>query len=162
PTTHQRYEQLARLHLTPHIGMIKLQKLAPLHVLGLMGSLENAGESAWTLKMAAAVLHNALESAAGLNLVAFNVAAKVARAKPAEREMHFLDGGQAALFLESARSRRLHALFSVALGTGLRQGEILGLAWPDVDFERGTLSVRRTLAVVKGQAILKEPKSKAS
>lgn len=53
-------------------------------------------------------------------------------------------------------------LFITAVGTGLRQGELLGLTWADIDFDKGTLPVKRTLAEIKGQFIVKEPKSKRS
>lgn len=56
----------------------------------------------------------------------------------------------------------LYALFAVALGTGMRQGELLGLRWDDIDFEKGTVAVQRSLAQLRGQFVLKEPKSKRS
>ena len=70
--------------------------------------------------------------------------------------------GQTKLFLAAARERRLFALFALALGSGMRQGEILGLQWTDIDFDRSTVTVRRSLAQIKGQFLLKEPKSKQS
>jgi integrase len=162
PTTYERYEQLVRLHITPHIGGIKLSRLGPIHVQHLMGQLERAGESLWTRKMAGTLLHNALRQAVRLKLVAHNPAADVPRAKPGEREMSILTEEQAKAFLAAAKGKRLHALFVLALGSGMRQGELLGLQWSDVDFERGTVAVRRSLAQVKGKFILKEPKSKQS
>ncbi|HLI27937.1 MAG TPA: site-specific integrase, partial [Chloroflexota bacterium] len=54
---------------------------------------------------------------------------------------------------------RLEALYAVALGLGLRQGELLGLQWADVDLARGRLAVRRQLQRVGGQLVLTEPKS---
>jgi integrase len=62
----------------------------------------------------------------------------------------------------SAEGRRLHALFALALGSGMRQGELLGLQWPDIDFDKGTVTVRRSLAQVISEFILKEPKSRSS
>jgi integrase len=50
----------------------------------------------------------------------------------------------------------------MAIGGGLRQGELLGLQWPDINFEQGTVAVLRTLGTVKNQFIVKEPKSKRS
>jgi integrase len=58
--------------------------------------------------------------------------------------------------------RRLEALYVVAVTTGLRQGELLGLKWDDVDMEAGTLQVRRTLTTAKGGPVLSPPKTKGS
>ena len=68
---------------------------------------------------------------------------------------------QVKLFLTNAQGQQFYPLFVTAIGTGMRQGELLGLQWGDIDFERGTLEVKRSLAWVKKEAILKEPKSKA-
>ena len=64
--------------------------------------------------------------------------------------------------LETACGDRLEALFVLAIHTGLRQGELLGLKWEDVDLEDGTLRVRRTLATAKGGPRLMAPKTKSS
>jgi integrase len=162
PTTHQRYEQLVRLHVKPHIGQLRLEKVQPLHIHGLMAALHRAGESLWTQKMSATLLHNAFRQAVRMKLMNLNPCADVPRAKPGEKEMVFLTEDQARRFLGTAAGIRLEALFALALGSGMRQGELLGLRWDDIDLDRGTLTVRRTLVQVKGEFILKEPKSKAS
>ncbi|MGO9207206.1 MAG: site-specific integrase, partial [Candidatus Limnocylindrales bacterium] len=69
---------------------------------------------------------------------------------------------QAQVFLRAIRADRLEALYLVALGVGLRQGEILGLSWSDLDLEAGTLTVRHALQRVGGHLILVEPKSATS
>jgi integrase len=66
------------------------------------------------------------------------------------------------VFLETACGDRLEALFVLAIHTGLRQGELLGLKWEDVDLESGTLRVRRTLATTKSGPMLTAPKTKGS
>src|SRR5262249_52868911 len=84
------------------------------------------------------------------------------KARPEEREMRYLTDAQVKQFLAAARQNRLYALFALAVGSGMRQGELLGLAWTDVDFDRATVTVQRSLAQIKGEVILKEPKSKRS
>ena len=64
--------------------------------------------------------------------------------------------------LSAARGDRLEALYVLAIHTGLRQGELLGLKWEDVDLEGGTLQVRRTLTTAKGGPVLSTPKTKGS
>jgi integrase len=73
-----------------------------------------------------------------------------------------LSPDEARCFLEAIRGDRLEALYLVALGAGLRQGEILGLAWADVDLEHATLTVRNALQRVDGRLVLVEPKSVTS
>jgi integrase len=69
---------------------------------------------------------------------------------------------QVKVLLEVARGDRLEALYVLAIHTGLRQGEVLGLKWEDVDLESGTLRVRRTLVTARGSPVLMAPKTKRS
>jgi integrase len=63
---------------------------------------------------------------------------------------------------EAVQGDRLETLYILAVHTGLRQGELLGLKWDDIDLEVGTLQVRRTLTTAKGGPVLRAPKTKAS
>ena len=67
---------------------------------------------------------------------------------------------QVKMLFEAVRGDRLESLYILAVYTGLRQGELLGLKWGDV--EAGTLQVRRTLTTAKGGLVLRAPKTKAS
>jgi integrase len=162
PTTYNRYEQLVRIHLIPAIGWVSMSKLGTVHVEQCYAEMESRNATAWTRKMAATVLNCALRHAVRRKLIAFNPAVDVVKARPDDKEMEYLTEPQGRQFLHAASGNRLHALFAVAIGSGMRQGELLGLHWPDVDFEKGTVSVRRSLAQVGGHFILKEPKSKSS
>ena len=66
---------------------------------------------------------------------------------------------QARHFLNAAKGDRLAALYLLAIHTGLRQGELLGLKWNDVDLDRGTLQVRRILSAAKEGPTFTTPKS---
>ena len=74
----------------------------------------------------------------------------------------FFSADQATRFLAASKPKRLRSLFALALGTGMRQGELLGLRWDAIDFERDMVTVRHSLAEVKSVFILKEPKRKRS
>jgi integrase len=78
--------------------------------------------------------------------------------------MHPLTPEQAKLLLQVAHDSgdRLEALYVLAINTGLRQGELLGLKWDDVDLEDGSLQVRRTLAITKSGPIFTSPKTMGS
>jgi integrase len=77
-------------------------------------------------------------------------------------EVRYMDPKQAKRLLSSARGDRLEALYVLAIHTGLRQGELLGLKWKDVNFEVRTLSVKRTLSSAKNGPRFTTPKTKKS
>jgi integrase len=78
------------------------------------------------------------------------------------REVRPLSLDQARTFLHAIAGNPFEALYLVALGIGLRQGELLGLAWSDLDLEGGTLTVRNALQRVDSRLVLVEPKSVTS
>jgi integrase len=162
PTTHARYEQIVRLHLKPALGGIRLGKLRLIHVEQLYAQMEKDGATAWTRKMSGVTLTNALRHAVRVKLIPYNPAADVVKARPEDKEMLYFTEAQTRFFLNVARDNRLYGLFALAVGSGMRQGELLGLQWPDIDFDKGTLAVRRSLAQLKKEFVLKEPKSKRS
>jgi integrase len=161
-STFARYEVYVRLHLIPTVGGVQLSRVRALHVESCYAEMERNGASAWTRKMAGMLLTAALRHAVRLKLIPFNPAADVAKARPEEKEMCYLTDAQVKQFLKAAQGVRLYALFVLAVGSGMRQGEMLALQWGDIDFERGTVAVQRSLSQVKGQFMLKEPKSKRS
>ena len=95
-------------------------------------------------------------------MVSRNVAKLVDPPRVPKHEITPLTPEQARQLIESAVDDRHLALYLTALGTGLRQGELLGLRWEDVDLDAGRLRVRHTLANVKGTLTLLEPKTDRS
>lgn len=80
-----------------------------------------------------------------------NVADAVRPPKIQRQEMQVWTASQVAAFLDVAQAHRLHAAFYVALMTGMRRGEVLGLHWADVDWERSRVKVRHNLVEVRGE-----------
>jgi integrase len=104
-----------------------------------------------------------LNQAVREELVARNVARLVQPSAPDRTEIRPWTEGEARIFLAACRSHRLHALFVVALGLGLRRGELLGLRWIDVDFAAGQLQISQTLQHVRGHGVVYgPPKSRRS
>lgn len=153
------YKQIARLHITPKIGSVKLSKLSAAHVQNLIAEMTRANKSARLVQMTYAVLHRALFVAVRWGLVIRNVTEAVDRPTVPEHEITPLTAEQAKLFLEAAETDRLYALYVLALTTGCRQGELLGLEWADLDLKAGTLMVRRTLVELGGNLTTNEPKT---
>jgi integrase len=163
PSTRRGYEAAIVTHLVPAIGAVRLADLSPLHVETMLAELAPR-MAPKTLRNVHVVLRRALGQAVRAGLVTRNVASR-----------EFVDPPKVVLqepaALTSAEIKRLRAVLSghplephvtLALGTGLRQGEQLGLAWEDVDLDAGTLRVRRELARVDGHYEFAEPKTPRS
>ena len=162
PTTFERYEQICRAHIRPALGKTKLKNLTPAHVRGLYREKLDAGLSPRTVQYVHVTLHKALKQAVMDGLIPRNATEAVKPPQVRREEMRLLEPEQVKTLLEAARGDRLEALYVLAVTTGLRQGELLGLKWEDVDLEEGTLRVRRTLATAKDGPQLTAPKTKGS
>jgi integrase len=153
---------MLRLHICPVLGNLKLKDLTPTHVRGLCREKLDAGLSPRTVQYVHVTLHKALKQAVMDGLIPRNVTEAVKPPQVRREEMRPLAPEQVKVLLHATREDRLQALYVLAVTTGLRQGELLGLKWEDVDLEAGTLQVRRTLATGKGGPQLTAPKTKGS
>ncbi len=162
PTTVQKYEQHLRLYVLPTLGSTALSKVTAQQIQALYTARLAAGLSPSTVRMTHSMLHHLLEDAVRLGLVQRNVAGMVNHPRNRHREMLYYTPAEARKFLAAAQGNRLEALFILALSTGMRQGELLGLKWQDVDLENGVLQVRATLKMVAGKPIVAEPKTPRS
>ncbi len=146
PRSHERYEEIARLHIIPTIGKIKLQALTPQHVETMQSKKLKQGLSPTTVAAIHGLLHKALEDAVKKGLVARNVCDAVSPPRKQHKEMKPLTAEQARQLIEAAKGHPQEGLFVLALATGMRRGELLGLKWQDIDFTSGVLHVRRVLS----------------
>ncbi len=162
PRTWTRYEQYVRLHIFPTLGSIVLSKLTAQHLQTLYADKLKEGLSQTTVHHLHMLIHKALHAALRLELVQRNVSELVDPPSMAHNEMAVLSPEQARAFLAAASGDRFEALYALALTTGMRQGEILGLQWSDVDLEHRTLQVRRTLYCAGREFFFTEPKTHKS
>jgi len=120
------------------------------------------GVSARTVLLTHSVLHKALNQALKLGLIGRNPAQAVSRPKVSYKEMRVLTSDEARTFLSAAEGTRYRALFHLALHTGMREGELLGLKWDDLDWVTRQLQVKRQLQVMPGKGLVfAEPKTAA-
>jgi len=152
----------ASLHIVPTLGKLKLARLTAQQVQALYAALLGKGLSTTTVRHIHVTLKAALRSAVRLDLVARNVAELVDPPRPSEVEMRVLTRDQARAFLAATEGDRLHALFVLALTTGMRRGELLGLQWRDLILAEQTLQVRRSLTRSSQGFRLAEPKTRKS
>lgn len=152
PNTLRSYEDTARLYLLPRLGRKKLEKLTPLDVEGVLTALRKDGKSPQIMSYSLRVLKMALRQAVRWQMVPRNVAEAIKAPKITRPELHVWTPEEVAAFLDASQTHRLHAAFYLALMTGMRRGELLGLQWDDIDWERSRLKVRHNLVEVRSKA----------
>jgi integrase len=114
------------------------------------------------IRYAHAVLHHALDQAVAWRLIESNPATGAVLPRRGRPEMRPLTTSEARRFLEAARGHPLEALFTLALTSGMRQGELLGLRWRDFDWAARRISVHHTLVRMQGRWWLGDPKTASS
>jgi integrase len=139
----------------------KLAKLSAVHVDAMLAAKLAAGMTPATANRVRATLRRALGQALEWGLVRENVVKRTKAAKETLYQARPLTAEEARALLAATADDRLYSLWTLALGTGLRQGEALALSWADVDLDAGTVAVRHTLQRVRGGgSVLSPPKSK--
>jgi integrase len=159
PSTFRRYRELLTIHAVPVLGKAPLARLTPTQVESLYAALLEYGLAPATVRQLHAILHHVLKDALRKGIVQRNVCDLVTTPRVPRHEIRPLTPEEADKVLRAAVGVRLEALYVLALTTGMRQGELLGLRWRDVDLEAEVLSVRVTLQKVAGRYTLAEPKT---
>jgi integrase len=139
------YRSQVRLHVIPHLGPARLSELRPETLEELYRRLLDAGSSAHVVHAVHRVLRSALNEAVRRQRLAVNPALIARPPRVAVVEVQPLTTDECRAVLRAAVSGPDAARWSVALALGLRQGEALGLKWSDVDWDAGTLTVRRAV-----------------
>ena len=144
------YRENIRLYLKPGLGAIKLESLSPpdiqrfYNTLGRQGAKRGAF-SAKTIKNIHGVLHQALKQAVAVGYLRVNPSDACTLPRVIHRQIQPLEEEQVRKFLTAIQGHRHELLYKVALFTGMREGELLGLMWDCVDFEHGTIRVDKQL-----------------
>lgn len=148
PRTYERYHEAIHLHILPALGRYQVQKLTPQQVQAFYARESKRGLAPATVAYYHSVLHNALNTAVQWGLVARNVCDLVKPPRKQRFEMQTLTIEQGQKLLDTLRGHKWEALYTLALATGLRRGEILGLKWQDIDLASGKIQVQRILSRV--------------
>lgn len=163
PSTVTGYRAKVRLYLAPApLGTVTLSRLAPVHLRRLFKDLEERQLAPATIRQTRAILQSALRQAQEDGLVGRNVAALVKPPALERAAPRALTPDQARTLLESLRGNRLEALYATTVLLGLRQGEVLGLRWQDLDLEGRVLHVEQTLGRQGGAYFTGRPKTESS
>ena len=166
PETVESYEMIIRCHLIPTLGAIPLSQLQPQHLHDYYRRALSSGRvdgrgglSARTVQYHHRIVSEVLSQAVKMEVLGRNVAGAVTAARPQSKAIVTLAPQDVPKFLAAATEEPHYALFYTALFTGLRLGELLGLAWGDVDLDLAQLRVVRALHKRRGVCELREPKS---
>lgn len=156
------YRRLIQRHILPVLGRMSLLELRPTHLRELYVSKHQAGCGARTIQMIHTLLHAALKQAVYDGYLLRNPVDMVQRPRYIPQEFQIFDEAMAQKFLTAASASPFEALYYLALTTGLREGELLGLKWSDLDYKEKTLFVQRQLQPVEHQGYqFLPPKTKA-
>jgi integrase len=189
PRTAEGYESVVRLHLIPDLGRKRLDTLQVQHVKTFLDAFKKkclCCSNGWDkrrppekrccsagrccarrpgprqVQFVHAVLRNALQHAMREELLTRNVAKLVRVQSPRYKVGKGLRLEQIKALLRSARDHRLYALYVVAATIGLRRGELLGLRWIDVDLDKGTLRIEKTVQRAAGELHIQDAKTESS
>ncbi len=160
-STADGYKTLLRIHIGPKIGTVPLLKLNTITVQDWITSLKTSGVGARTVQMSYALLKRACSWAVVSRIIDHNPCDGVRRPAARREAINPFTRAEVERILEATKGDRLHALFRLALTTGMRQGELFGLRWSDVDLETGIIRIRQQAKDYKGHVTIQQPKTTA-
>jgi integrase len=181
--TAARHREIVEKNIIPRLGSVPMRKLSGVHIEAFEtelqregwvkhrapakdgaghGEQERRGLSAQTVLHVHRTLSQALSHAVRLGVLPKNPTVLVKPPRPERREIKILTKDEIGVMLRAAEGTALHMPVLVALTTGLRRGELLGLRWSDLDLKAGTLTVNQALERVRGTIAFKAPKTKTS
>ena len=160
--TYNRYEQLLRLHIVPSLGSKRIQRLHATDLQSTYAALQREkGLAARTVLHVHRCVHRMLRHAAQWGVVHQNVASLVDAPSVQDAEIDILTPGEVKAVLQTLKGRPIYALAAVALGTGMRRGEMLALRWQDVELDNALLRVERSLEQTSTHGmVFKAPKTR--
>jgi integrase len=165
PRTYQGYEGLIRLYAIPSIGTTRVSDLHPLDLQSLYASLMSERVppiSSGTVLNLHLVLTQAFGQAVRWGILDRSPVSGAQPPRARRPEPSVIDADLAAKILEAARGHSLELPIAIALATGMRRGEILGLRWADLDAEHTVAHVRRSLQSLGPVPVYEDPKTKRS
>ncbi len=178
PSTMRGYEINIRTHISPALGRIQLQKLTTPILNDFYAKMMNTrcprGNktlSPRTILRMHNIIHNCLEFAVRDNLIVRNVASYTIRPKIRIKEMKALTSDEIAKFVQAAReyqalpstrTKNVYPSLMLALTTGCRRGEILGLQWKNTDLTNCSIKIEQAILELGGDVIVETPKTEKS
>jgi len=173
PSSHKTYQGFIENHIKPAIGNIPLEKLTSLRLQKLYQDLRTSGRviqnnaqcsglSPKTVRSIHMVLHSALKQAVKEGLIKKNPTDGCNPPKLERKEMKVIQPEQIGAYLQAAANRNVLPMFYLELTSGLRRGELLALLWTDLDWEKKSISVCKSVRGSQGELKVSAPKTRHS
>jgi integrase len=162
PKTIEDYRNIVRIRILPGLGHYKLGSLCLQDIEVFYHNLRSNGVSSRGVRYVHTVLHKCLNVGLIRGMVSYNAAHGAKLPKLEQKEMHILDENQVVQFLIAAHDSKYECLYHLAVTTEMRQGEIRGLKWSDLDWNKGLLRIQRQAQDVYATGtIFTQPKTKS-
>lgn len=165
-TTREGYIQKIEKHIKPYLANILLENLKPLHLQNFYdeklqkGKLDGKGGlSPRTVLAIHRIIYSALHQAVKWQLVVRNVAEAVEPPKAKKYEAKYLSDKETEKLIKKVQNTDIYIPVMLAIYTGARRGEILGLSWNNVDLEKGLIKIKDNLCATQKGLIIKQPKT---
>lgn len=174
PATLVRYDDIIKGRILPEFGQMKLDKIKPLQILGFLEKLKQDGArgdgkpgglASGSIQYHHRVLKNIFSRAVEWQLIKDNPVAGVKKPKVTQAQTEVYNKQDTRFLLLALEKEPMlwQMLIKLALTTGMRRAELLGLEWEHVDLDNGVISVKQTLNYTKDKGyFIKEPKTRNS
>ncbi|MBP2113446.1 site-specific integrase [Paenibacillus silagei] len=173
-TTLNTYKRCLKKRILPVFGSQRLDQIKPIHILNYLDTLEQDGSrmdgkqgnlSSGSVFMMYRILKNIFSRAVEWRIIKSNPVAQITRPKVQYKESRVYSEDQVHQLFEVLQKEPYHwrVMITLALTTGLRRGELLGLEWKNVDLNTGVIHVQQSITTFKdGEPIIKQPKTRKS
>ncbi len=145
PLTYSAYKASIETHITQTLGNIKLQALKGMQIQRLYNGMTASGISGKSVKNMGAILHKAFSVAIKQGLISVNPCDAAELPKVVHKEIQPFTDAEIPIFLKAIESHPFKNAYAVDLFTGMREGELLGLSWPQVDFKNKRIVINQQL-----------------
>jgi len=173
PIVYEKYKRLLSICIVPMLGHIKLKDIKPIHIQRFINALEERDThfdgkkgklSAATVRRYYTIVQSVLHSAFKLGLIGINPADsdRITLPKIEEETTEIFTEQELSTLLECLKTEPLQfkLLIHLALNTGCRRGELVGLKWSDIDYKTGILTVSRSNYKLTGDTKIKSKSTK--
>ncbi|GEC89538.1 site-specific integrase [Brevibacillus brevis] len=174
PKTRDIYMGYLKRRILPVFGHMRLDQIKPFHIVRFISELGDPGSrqdgqegclAPGTIRYIHRVIKNILQRAEEWKVIKKNPASDIKKPKESYKDVEVYDEKDVAVLFEALEKEPIHwrLLFTFAITTGLRRGEIIGLEWKHIDLENGTIEVKQSITMrINGETIINEPKTKKS
>ena len=162
PSTYDSYKNAINNHISNRIGHHRIKKLTAIHVEEWLAEMKRQEVGTRTIENAFKILRSAMVRAVALDLIAKNPCGAIDKPSHEAEQISPFTLQESRLLLSATQGHRYHAVLQLALTAGMRQGEIFGLEWKNIDWKKKTVTISQQVISVGGETIVKAPKSKAS